>query len=131
MTISESEYFAQRQQKIQRRQRMLTVVSVASFFGSMVFTGISAVQRAIQAPLPENAPIVTLQQEIQGYELILQREPNNQLALEKLSLLRLKQQDRKGAIVLLEKLVKLYPDRQDYKFALEQEKLKAQNSNSK
>jgi predicted Zn-dependent protease len=59
-----------------------------------------------------------LQKQIKGYELVLQREPNNQMVLEKLSVIKLQMGDNKGAIALMERLVKLHPDRQDYKTVL-------------
>ncbi|MFM5889767.1 MAG: tetratricopeptide repeat protein, partial [Dolichospermum sp.] len=65
-----------------------------------------------------------LQKQIKGYELVLQREPNNQTALEKLSILRLNLGDKQGAIALIEKLVKLHPDRQDYQTVLRDVKTK-------
>jgi hypothetical protein len=40
------------------------------------------------------------------------------MALEKLSIMRLNSGDIEGAVVLMEKLVKLHPDRQNYKIAL-------------
>ncbi|MFM6225001.1 MAG: tetratricopeptide repeat protein, partial [Dolichospermum sp.] len=54
----------------------------------------------------------------------LQREPNNQTALEKLSILRLNLGDKQGAIALIEKLVELHPDRQDYQTVLRDVKTK-------
>jgi hypothetical protein len=40
------------------------------------------------------------------------------MALEKLSIFRLQSGDNRGAITLMERLVKLHPDRQDYKTVL-------------
>lgn len=120
MAGSDEEYLIARKKQIGRRQKILTIVSMFFFFGSMAFRVIPAIQEASQ-PKPAIASVSAesvLQQQARGYEMVLQREPENQLALEKLSVLRLQLKDTKGAMEPLEKLVKLHPDRQDYKTAL-------------
>lgn len=120
MAGADEEYLITRKKQIGRRQKIVTMVSLLSFFGSTVFAVIPAIQQASQ-PKPAIAsasPESVLKQQARGYELVLQREPENQLALEKLSLVRLQLKDAKGAIALLEKLVKLHPERQDYKVVL-------------
>ncbi|MBX9256740.1 tetratricopeptide repeat protein [Desmonostoc muscorum CCALA 125] len=123
MASSGEEYLISRKKQIERRQRIVTIVSLVSFVGSTVFAAIPAIQQAIQSPksaIASPSAESVLQKQVKGYELVLQREPENQLALEKLSLLRLKLKDAKGAMEPLEKLVKLHPEREDYKTVLEQ-----------
>ena len=129
MTISEKEYFAQRSKQIENRKRIFTIVSIVSFFGSIAFGGISTVlssaKQQPQQPATESV-ITQLQKQAQGYKLVLQREPNNQVALEKLSIIRVRSGDTQGAIALIERLVKLHPDRQDYKTVLAEVKKQKQ-----
>ena len=132
MPGSDEEYLITRKKQIERRQKIVTIVSMFSFFGSTVFAVIPAIQQASQPKSAIASPSAEslLQQQARGYDLILQREPENQLALEKLSLVRLQLKDAKGAMELLEKLVKLHPERQDYKVVLEQIKKEQGKSNS-
>jgi hypothetical protein len=57
---------------------------------------------------------VELRQRERGYEIVLEQESDNQIALEGLAQTRLELGDPNGAIAPLEMLVKLYPDREDY-----------------
>lgn len=121
MTSSDSDYLVKRGKQIERKKRIITYISLVGFGSSMIFGAFSTVQQGRQQP---EAAIVQsaeseLEKQVRGYELVLQREPNNQMALENLANLRLKMGDKKGAITLLEKLVKLYPDRQDYQTTLQ------------
>jgi hypothetical protein len=127
-----NDYFIQRGKQIERKKRIVTYISVASFGGSILFGGINFVQQALQKP---QQPVVVqstesqLQTQVKGYELVLQREPNNQMALEKLSIIRLNSGDNQGAIALLEKLSQQHPDRQDYKILLTNVQTKTRQNN--
>ncbi|WP_414754771.1 tetratricopeptide repeat protein [Anabaena sp. CCY 9910] len=121
MASSGEDYITTRQKQIARKKRILTIISFMGFVGSSIFALVPAIQRAIQNPQPVTQTVSaesSLQEEAKGYELVLQREPNNQIVLEKLSLIRLRLKDKKGAIALMEKLVQQHPDRQDYKTVL-------------
>jgi hypothetical protein len=128
MPVSGDEYLIKHRQKIERRTKIITIVSIVCFFGSTLFSIIPAIEQAGRMPQPQSPNVSSatvsdealLRERVRGYELVLQREPDNQIALEKLSLLRLHFKDNKGAIEILTKLVKLHPDRQDYQVALAQ-----------
>jgi len=123
MSSSGDDYIIARQKKIERKKKIVTIVGAGSFVLSTVFGVIAGIQQSRQQPPKKDVSIETiLQQQAQSYELVLQREPDNQLALEKLAIARLHLKDTKGAIVLMEKLVKLHPTRKDYKTVLEQVK---------
>ncbi len=63
-----------------------------------------------------------LAKDAQGYEMFLQKEPDNQTALRGLLEIRLEQGDIKGAVIPLEKLAKLNPQQIDYVILLAQTK---------
>jgi tetratricopeptide (TPR) repeat protein len=78
-------------------------------------------------PTPAPAPSQPTKQsdleaQARGYELVLQREPDNQTALQGLLRTRLELRDIKGTIPSLEKLAKLNPDEPRYGVLLAQAK---------
>lgn len=110
-------------------QRFLIILSGVAFAGSTLLGIGSLYINAFQEP-KDTAPTATSSQDtqlnaqVQGYELVLQREPDNQLALQGLVQARLQMNDLQGAVEPLEKLIKLNPDRADYKALLAQLKHK-------
>ncbi|MEM6401020.1 MAG: tetratricopeptide repeat protein [Cyanobacteria bacterium P01_D01_bin.116] len=117
MDGSKEEYVVKNREKAKKRQKLIILISIISFFGSTVMAAIPAIQQiAQQDDAPQVASVEsTLKQREQSYELVLQREPNNQVALDGLLQTRLELNDIPGAIETLEKLVKLNPEREDYK----------------
>lgn len=110
----------------QRFKQIVTLVSIVSFFGSTAYAGIAAISGALKQPT-ETATAASsresqLQAQAKGYEMVLQREPENQVALRGLVETRLQMKDAKGVIAPLEKLVKLNPSQQEYKMLLAQVK---------
>jgi tetratricopeptide (TPR) repeat protein len=63
-----------------------------------------------------------LEARAKGYELVVQREPQNETALRGLLEVRLQLGDIKGAITPLEQLTKLHPEQTDYAVLLAQAK---------
>ncbi|MEA5513064.1 tetratricopeptide repeat protein [Nodularia sp. UHCC 0506] len=116
--------------------RIILALAVAAFVGVSVIPIISAINNP--SPLNQNATstdtrvqssdqISKLQDEVRGYELVLQREPENQTALNgllqaRLQLLSLKQGDVQGVIEPLEKLAQLNPQQSEYGVLLAQAK---------
>jgi cytochrome c-type biogenesis protein CcmH/NrfG len=106
-------------------QRILIIISGVAFAGSTVFGMAGLFSSALQEP-KDNAKTAAVSKDSQleaqerGYELVLQREPENQVALQGLVQARLQSNDLQGAVDPLEKLVKLNPQRADYKALLAQ-----------
>lgn len=109
-----------------RFQQILTIISIVSFFGSTAYGAIAAIGSALKQPKEAATAAASIESQLQaqerGYELVLQREPENQVALRGLMEVRLQMKDAKGAIAPLEKLVKLNPSQQEYKMLLAQVK---------
>ena len=104
--------------------RVLSILSALAFAGSTVIGIVGLYVSAFQGP-KEATTTATGSKEAQlkaqekGYELVLQREPENQLALRGLVEARLQKNDLQGAIEPMEKLVKLNPDNPQYKALLD------------
>jgi hypothetical protein len=112
-----------------KRKQLITIIFIASFIGT---TAMGMIKVFNSTPVSD-APTISqeseqeaLKAQVRGYETVLKREPDNQTALEGLVSARLQLKDFKGAIAPLEKLIKLYPARQDYGNQLAQ--IKAQIS---
>jgi len=71
---------------------------------------------------PAAGQLSKLEQEARGYELVLQREPENQTALRGLVDARIQRRDIKGAIAPLEKLAALNPNDSQYSILLAEAK---------
>jgi cytochrome c-type biogenesis protein CcmH/NrfG len=103
-------------------QRIFILLSGLAFAGSTVFGMVGLFSNASQHPKDTRSTTASkdlqLQKQAQGYELVLKREPNNQLALQGLVQARLQMNDLQGAVEPMEKLVKLNPDNPQYKALL-------------
>ena len=105
------------------KQRLFLLVSLILFGGSTVAGALRLYSTAAVEPAQaETQTTDPIQEQIRGYQAVLQREPENQVALEGLVQARLELHDIKGTIPPLQKLVQLNPDRSDYKKLLAQAK---------
>jgi tetratricopeptide (TPR) repeat protein len=115
---------------------LVMIVAVVSFSGIAViapFTEVFRDQTTDSAASPTSgatSQTKELQDQARGYELVLQREPDNQTALQGLVDTRIqiatlsgKTEDIKSVIAPLEKLAQLNPDESDYTVLLAQAKL--------
>lgn len=114
-----------------RVKQIFAFLSMAGFAGSTIFGMVSLFSSGLssqhqQQPKPVAAAVVSqeplLAVQEREYETVLQREPRNQTALEGLANVRLRMNDKLGAIEPLETLVRLNPDRADYQALLAQAK---------
>ncbi|WP_414544641.1 tetratricopeptide repeat protein [Nostoc sp. CCY0012] len=116
--------------------RIILALAVLAFVGVSVIPIISALNNTsspnqeatgTRTSVSSSDPTSKLADEVRGYELVLQREPENQTALKgllqaRLQLLSLNQGDVQGVIEPLEKLAKLNPEQSEYGVLLAQAK---------
>lgn len=104
------------------------VVTIVGFLGFSFFPLLenilprfkSSAASTVPSPQVSSPNNVDLSAQAKGYELVLQREPDNSTALRGLLEIRLQQGDLKGAIVPLEKLVQVKSEESDYAVLLAQ-----------
>ncbi len=111
------------------------IVNTVMILGLIAFLGFSLIpfmgvfqsssrqaETAATAQANAQAQKTELEAQARGYELVLQREPDNQTALRGLLEIRLQLQDIPGVIAPLEKLTKLQPEETRYGVLLAQAK---------
>lgn len=102
--------------------RIITLVLGLGFAGSTIAIALSSVfsqnSPTVSNSNTSNTDTVSLEEQIQlqidGYEKVLEREPENVTALEGLAQIYLQTGDPKQAIPTLEKLVEYYPEQPEY-----------------
>jgi len=113
-----------------RKTWILIVIGiiVVAFIGVSVLPFInSGGNEPQQANTPTSSPQVQQQQEdldaqARGYEAVLEKEPENESALQGLIEVRIQQGDIEGALIPLEKLADLNPEQEAYRILLAQAK---------
>ncbi len=105
-------------------KKVFLILACISFFwatGSRVISMLTMPQTDVssQTETETKSPEEILQEAEKGYKMVLEKEPNNRFALEKLIQIELQLQDFQGAVESLEKLVELHPENQQYQQTLE------------
>jgi predicted Zn-dependent protease len=110
------------------KKRIITIIMGVGFLGfmgtqiqGMIVEGRqTSQQHEQQAGQVRQQQLEELEAREEGYEKVLEREPNNQNALEGLVQTRINMKDYEAAVPPLEKLVELKPEREDYQEVLAQ-----------
>lgn len=112
---------SKKEERKKRILRIFTLVSAVAFLGSSGYGLIRMLTNPAQSTqVSTQAEDLTqqLQAQARGYETVLQREPENQIALEGLVEIRLQMNDFERIVEPLETLVKLHPEQEQYKTLL-------------
>ncbi|WP_202950236.1 M48 family metallopeptidase [Gloeocapsa sp. PCC 73106] len=99
----------------------MVLISGLGFLTSTVFLLFELLRNpapAPQATTETQSELEQLKAQEQGYQLVLEREPDNTTALQGLVEVRLQLNDLEGAIAPLEKLIALYPQEENLKMLL-------------
>lgn len=113
-----------------KRDRWVYIVLMVMLSALIGFSALPLVSSILEANQlsQDRGSIVTSEQQIKlsaeanGYQKVLEREPNNQTALKGLLTIKIQQQDLQGAIVIIEKLAQLNPKQPEYSILLAQAK---------
>ncbi|MEC4986319.1 MAG: tetratricopeptide repeat protein [Oscillatoria sp. PMC 1068.18] len=117
-------------------QKIIILLSATAFLGSTIVGIYSMVagNTRQQVEAASTTQTDSLEQQLaeqeRGFERVLEREPENQFALQGLVDTRLKMEDFEGAIAPMEKLVELNPEQQEYQALLTAIEQQATNRNS-
>jgi hypothetical protein len=123
------------------KEKFVVLISVVSFFGTTAVGAVKMWQEIAKQPAPtvQATPGMAkpdlIQRRISGYETVLSKDPKNaearnglQLSLEDLTNSYIAADNYQASILPLERLLKEYPDRADYKKALDESRRKIQSS---
>lgn len=104
--------------------RMATLIMGLGFAASTVAIGLSSFQNSSEVSKsdnPSNTPDAEaqIQSQIGGFEKVLEREPKNATALQGLAQIYLQRGNLDKAVPIIEKLVKYYPQQQQYATVLQ------------
>ena len=117
----------------QKRSTWVYVVLGFMLFSLIIFSGIPllssifggerlASNSEMTLATFSNQELIKLEAEADGYQKVLEREPENDTALRGLLEIRLKQKDLQGAITPLEKLAQIHTEQNEYTILLAQAK---------
>lgn len=121
MTSSSSKLEQARLDAHKRKVKIMGLISVVAFSGFVVYGVVQSLHNLLkEATTDPAAETSTLGIQEAGLVKVLAKEPNNQFVLEQLINIRLAQGKRKEALALLERLVKLNPQRVTFQRALAQ-----------
>jgi hypothetical protein len=123
------------------KEKFVVLISVVSFFGTTAVGAVKMWQEIAKQPAPtaQATPVMAkpelIQRRISGYETVLSKDPKNaearqglQLSLEDLTNSYIAADNYQASIPPLERLLKDYPDRADYRKALDESRRKSQSS---
>lgn len=122
------------QEKHQRWIYVVLVLMVLALLGFSTLPVVGSVFQASQTVATDKSKEGISQEEqsklnalAQGYQLVLEREPDNQTALRGLLDIKLQQGDLEGIIAPLERLAQLNPETIDYQILVAQTKQQVKN----
>ena len=105
-------------------KKVLIIISGLAF---LLFSGSAVIRMILNPQTPStntqtsqvnDSPEERLKQQAKGYEIVLEKEPNNRFALENLVQVNLQLGNLQAALPLIERLVENYPENERYQEAL-------------